>query len=227
MKDDDVEVSQHFFALRLTKEDVLSVLQALQNASVVTDSDNGQVVNNGGPSDIQSIVKTLGKKSLGGSATKATLSSGVVLISKPSVLHVPPWQMVSALLGGEPLRVATWWTKPEIPSTTASSSVGCWDNSLATPGAVENATTGTWESQQFGLTGGPGRNFNHAKVGVSTSSGHHYAIFGDMNQQGSLSGPNCASSQNGRGGLFYVVDDAQLSDGLKGLLTGSSAPSGP
>ncbi len=40
-------------------------------------------------------------------ATMARLSSGVVLISKPSDLNVPPWQMVSALLSGEPLRVAS------------------------------------------------------------------------------------------------------------------------
>jgi hypothetical protein len=45
-----------------------------------------------------------------------------------------------------------------------------------------------------------------------------------MNQQGSLSGPNCKSSQNGRGGLFYVVDNAQLFASLRDLLKGDSAP---
>jgi hypothetical protein len=45
-----------------------------------------------------------------------------------------------------------------------------------------------------------------------------------MNQQGSLSGPNCKSSQNGRGGLFYVVNNAQLFGSLQALLKGDSAP---
>lgn len=34
--DDDVQVSQHFFALALTKDDLVVVLKALENASVVT-----------------------------------------------------------------------------------------------------------------------------------------------------------------------------------------------
>jgi hypothetical protein len=117
--------------------------------------------------------------------------------------------MVSAMLGGEPLRAATWWTKPEIPTTTATTAVGCWDQSLGKPGAVEIATTGTWEGNTIGLEGMAEPNGNHAKIGVSTGA-HSYAIFGDMNQQGSLSGPNCKSSQNGRGGLYYVIDNAQL-----------------
>jgi len=66
--------------------------------------------------------------------------------------------------------------------------------------------------------------FNHAKIGVSTSGAHHFAIFGDMNQQGSLSGPNCKSSQNGRGGLFYVVDNESLSDSVAAVINGKTAP---
>jgi hypothetical protein len=45
-----------------------------------------------------------------------------------------------------------------------------------------------------------------------------------MNQQGTVSGPNCESSQNGRGGLFYVVDNLDLSDSLASLIKGESAP---
>ena len=138
--DNDVLVSQHFFALALTKPDVVAVLKALANASVVTDPAKLQIVNNGGPADIQALVNGLGKVSKSKTATTATLSSGVLLISKPSDLNVPPWQMVSALLGGEPLRAATWWANPEIPTTTASTPVGCWDKSLGAPGAVEIAT---------------------------------------------------------------------------------------
>jgi hypothetical protein len=45
-----------------------------------------------------------------------------------------------------------------------------------------------------------------------------------MNQQGSLSGPNCNSSQNGRGGLFYVVENADLFGSVRDLITGDTAP---
>lgn len=58
VKDDDVKVSQHFFALRLAKNDLVKVLKALKNASVVTDPTNRQIVNNGGPADVQDLVST-------------------------------------------------------------------------------------------------------------------------------------------------------------------------
>jgi hypothetical protein len=221
--DNDILVSQHFFALKLSKDDVVAVLRALVNASVVSDPAKVQIVSSGGPQDVQELVKSLGKKSASTSATLATLSSGVKLISKPSGLHVPPWQMVSAMLGGEPLRAATWWMSPEIPSTTADTHVGCWDASLGKPGAVAVATTGTWDGKTIGLEGGARPNGNHAKIGVSTGA-HTYAIFGDMNQQGALDGSNCDSSQNGRGGLFYVVEQEQLFNSVRDLLQGDTAP---
>src|SRR5262249_20944888 len=152
---------------------------------------NRQIVNNGGPAEIQSLVASLGAKTKGKQWTKETLSSGVQLISKPSALHVPPWQMVSAILGGVPLRTATWWTRPQISSTTEKSEIGCWDSKLGAPGAVEIALSGQWQGTVFGLKGGPGPDFNHAKVGVSIDGSHHYAIFGDLNQQGTVSGPKC------------------------------------
>lgn len=226
-KDNDVEVSQHFFALHLNKDDLVKVLQGLANASVVTDPQNRQIVSSGGPADIQQLVAKLGVKSTSTSYVSATLSSGVQLISKPSRLNVPPWQMVSAVLGDIPLRTATWWETPEIYSTDSSTSVSCWSPSLSTPGPVEIATSGTWAGKTFALTGGVGSNHNHAKLGVSTSGAKHYAIFGDMNQQGALSGKECDSSQNGRGGLFYAVIDSQLSDSLSSLLTGATAPTQP
>ena len=66
---------------------------------------------------------------------------------------------------------------------------------------------------------------NHARIGVSLPGGDkNYAIFRDMNQQGSLSGPNCKISQNGRGGLFYVVENKELSDSVSALLKGKTAP---
>jgi deoxyribonuclease II/SH3 domain-containing protein len=225
VQDNDVLVSQHFFALKLNKDDVLAVLNALKNASVVTDPQNPQIVSNGGPPDVQQLVIQLGAKSASTTFTKTVLSSGVELISKPSQLNVPPWQMVSAVLGGVSLRTATWWAAPKIYTTTSTTTIGCWDSSLGNPGAVEIATTGEWQGQHFGLTGGSGPNFNHAKIGVSTSGTHEYAIFGDMNQQGSTTTPKCSSSQNGRGGLFYVIEDADLAHSVTGLIAGSTAPS--
>lgn len=189
-KDNDVEVSQHFFAMKLTKDDLVKVLTALQNASVVTDVKNIQLVKNGGPDDVRVLVTHLGVKSQNSTVTQTTLSGGIQLISKPSSLNVPPWQMVSSILGGVDLRTATWWTNPAIDSTTADTKIGCWDSSLAIPGAVAIATTGEWGSAKFSLKGGPSPNSNHAKIGVSTSGERHYAIFGDMNQQGTISG-NC------------------------------------
>jgi Deoxyribonuclease II len=224
VKDNDVQVSQHFFSLRLTKDDLVKVLMALNNASVVTDPKNPQLVNSGGPADVQKMVATLGVKSASNTYSTTQLSTGVELISKPSKLNVPPWQMVSAILGGVPLRTATWWATPEIYSSTSSTTIACWDSSLKKPGAVEIATTGNWSGKEFGLKGGLGTNFNHAKLGVSTSTNDHYAIFGDMNQQGTLSGTNCASSQNGRGGIFYVVSNPQLSASLTSLISGGTAP---
>src|SRR5690242_15383849 len=262
--DNDVLVSQHFFALKLNKTDIVIVLKALANASVVTDPGKLQIVNNGGPPEIQELVRGLGEVSKSKTPLTARLSSGVILMSKPSDMNVPPWQMVSALLGGEPLRVASWWAAPEIPSTTATTPVACWDQSLGKPGAVEIATTGTWQGKTLGFDGVPQPSGNHAKIGVSACNRSHgmfagvnqqgtlwgphcestdylpergdfrrrcpfgncnrpYVIFGDMNQQGSLSGPNCGSSQNGRGGLFFAVQDIQLFNSVRDLLQGQSA----
>jgi Deoxyribonuclease II len=227
ISDNNVLVSQHFFALKLSKDDLVRVLGALKNASVVTDPSNPQIVNNGGPADVQELVAGLGVKSGSTTYTNEVLSSGVRLISKPSKLQVPPWQMVSAVLGGLSLRAATWWAAPKIYTTTATTDVTCWDDSLNKPGPVEIATTGHWAGKTFGLTGGSGPNFNHAKIGVTTSGEEHEVIFGDMNQQGAASGPRCSSSQNGRGGLFYVIDNGELFASVSELIAGGSAPTGP
>ena len=220
--DNNVKVSQHAFALQLTKDDVVAVLQALGNASVVTDISNPQIVKNGGPDDIVALVNALGVKSDSKTFLKTTLSDGTILLSKPSALPVPPWQMVSSLLGGIDLRAATWWTNPAIDTTTADSPLACWDASLTTkPGGVEIAKTGQWNGVSFNLTGGPGNDRNHAKIGVSTDATVHTVIFGDMNQQGNATDParKCSSSQNGRGGLFFVRSDPALWQSVNDLIT--------
>jgi len=231
--DDDVSNAQDFFALKLSRDDVKTVLGALAVASVSTDTSNAQIVNRvvGGtplPQDLEVLVDALGKQSTAKTYVNQTLSSGVRIIAKPSALHVPPWQFVSSLLGGEPLLTATWWANPPIASTHSQADVHCWDPSLATPsGEVDVALKGSWEGTAMSFTGGP----NHAKVGVSlATSAHHYAIFGDMNQQGQLgsaSSPNdpktCSSSQNGRGGMFFVLDNPNLAAGVLKMLSGQIA----
>lgn len=227
ISDNNILVSQHFFALKLTKDDLVKVLKALANASVVTDIHNRQVVSNGGPPDVQQLVNDLGAISGSEDVLVEKLSGGVELISKPSNLNVPPWQMVSAELGGVNLRAATWWQASKIWSTTKSTRIKCWSDSLSKPGAVAIATSGQFGGTDFGLKGGANVNGNHAKIGVSTSQGDHYAIFGDMNQEGTLSGEDCSVRQNGRGGLFYVIDDETLSGAVSGLINGETAPTHP
>jgi hypothetical protein len=227
VKDNDVEVSQHFFALRLNKADVVLMLEGLTNASVVTDPKNPQVVNNGGPPDIQQLVSGLGTKSSSTTVLTGMFSTGAELISKPSKLAVPPWQMVSSVLGGVSLRTANWWTNPDaLPSTTADTALLCWDNSLSKPGAVEIATSGHWKGTEFGLKGGVNPEGNHAKLGVSTSANSSYTIFGDMNQEGDIGGKKCSASQNGRGGMFFVMINPQLATSVAGLIAGGSASLG-
>lgn len=224
VKDDDVEVSQHFFCTAVNAQDIKSILGALQNASIATNPDDKQVCNNGGPEDIQNLVAQLSELSKSTTVFQSKLSNGMTLIGKPSRLHVPTWQMVSAQLNGLDLRVASWWSHPELPSTNQDTKITAWDNSLGQPGAVQIATTGQWADTTLGLEGGGGHNKNHAKFGVSQNTDQPLCIFGDMNQQGSLDEAHADTSQNGRGGLFFVVDNQTLWQSVSNLLKGDSAP---
>ena len=225
MERNNVLVSQHFFALRLKKPAVVTMLKALINANVATSAARSELVRNGGPAEIQTLVGQLGTAAKSKTPTVDKLPGGITVISKPSGLHVPPWQMVSALLGGVHVRAATWWTRPEIPSTTKATPIGCWSSSLGQPGPVEIATTGTWDGQPIGLRGSPSPQGNHAKIGVAQGT-KPLAIFGDLNQQGALSGgpSECDNSQNGRGGLFFVLSNRKLATSVGALITGETAP---
>ncbi|MFL5296276.1 MAG: deoxyribonuclease II family protein [Phenylobacterium sp.] len=231
--DNNASNAQDFFALKLSRDDLKAVLRGLAVASVSTDVANPQIVNtvvDGTPlpQDLAALVTPLGKVSNGKAYVDQTLSSGIRMIVKPSALHVPPWQFVSSVLGGEPLLTATWWANPPIASTRPGRDVYCWDASLTRPpGEVDVALAGAWDGVETKFTGGP----NHAKIGVSLPGGaHHYAIFGDLNQQGQLgskdapNGPKCGSSQNGRGGMFFVADNPTLAAGVARLITGKVAP---
>ena len=229
--------SQHFFALKLDKSDLIKVLTALQRAGVVTDPTKLQIVRNGGPEDVQELVNELGKlppKLKAGEQgpqeayfTKDELSTHVVLIAKTANLTAPPWQIVSAILDGTAERAATWWLTPRIYTTTKASKIGCLAPWLApkstmlktAPGPVAIALTGTWKDKEIKLNA----TTNHAKIGVSTAGDHHYVIFGDLNQQGTASPPDCGKSQNGRGGLFFVLDNKSLADSVTDLVDGDTA----
>jgi hypothetical protein len=223
--DNNVLVAQGFFALKLNRDDTLAVARALANSSVVTDPKNPQIVKNGGPDDIRRVVAGLGVKSRSQQMTRTVLSTGVTLLSKPSAINASPWHLVSSVLGGVDLRVATWWNKNDIPDTKAGKVPACWptQGNWRAPGAVRNAQLGNWDGTPLGLLGIGSQMGNHAKIGVSTSGSKPYAIFGDLNQEGALAGA-CAAKQNGRGGLFFVVEDKKLHDGVEALIS-TQAPS--
>jgi hypothetical protein len=223
----NLRASQHFFALKLDKSGLIKVLDALRNASVVTDPDQPQIVRNGGPAEVRQKVEALRMRIKKGDEKiiKVDLAPNVILISKPSGLHVPPWQMVSALMSNAGERTATWWTKPWIYSTTKATAVTCWDEDLLKskkPGPVAIAKTGSWDDREINLTAPS----NHAKIGTAVSDGKNYAVFGDMNQQGAIAPPGCERSQNGRGGLFFAVNDDKLFDSVRDLIDGDTAPTG-
>ncbi len=183
---------------------------------------------NGGPKEIQDLVAQLGQRpsgNIGGAKVLTSkLSSGVTMFSKTSGLHVPPWQMISAKLNSVGLRVASWWDVPWIPSTSQGQTPGCWSDDLGVPGEVQIAVTGLWNNVVLGLKGKM-PDGNHAKIGVSLDAKNPYCIFGDMNQQGALAGDAkaCGSSQNGRGGLFFVMSHPKLWKSLTTLLKGDTA----
>jgi hypothetical protein len=131
-------------------------------------------------------------------------------------------------------RTATWSASPQIYSTVNSTNIGCkigckigcmtlntaFSMKNKQPGAVDIANTGMWNGHGIGLIGGQ----NRAKIGVTTSGAKHYAIFGDLNQQGTIYPPHCERSQNGRGGMFFVVQNEDLFSTLSKLVEGDSEP---
>jgi Deoxyribonuclease II len=228
--------AQHFFALKLDKKGVMTVLEALANSNVVTNVHEPQIARIGGPDDVRALAEKLGEPPRALKPDKKTaadlkimqvaLTNDVTLISKPSNLNVPPWQMVSALLESESERTATWWAFPQIFSTKKSTAIGCWEGELKSqnkkPGDVVIALDGSFGGHKIKLIGGS----NHAKIGVTTSGSKHYAIFGDLNQQGSINAVKgrCDKSQNGRGGMFFVVQNEELFKTLSDMLEGEDEP---
>ncbi len=235
VNDNDVQLSQGFYSLKLNKGDVVQVLQALQTEGAVTDPANPQIAKIGGPQEVKDAAAKLGSSNKTSTFTQTALSSGVKVIAKAGGLAAPPWQFVSAVLGKVPLRVASFWQLDVINSTPGRTQPDCWPDAVksTSPGAVQIALTGIWNGTTIGLSGtaqksASGKNIgaNHAKLAVSTD-GSSLTIFSDMNQDGAISPVGtltCTSSQNGRGGLFFVVENVALHDSVAALLTGKSAP---
>ena len=163
-----VLVSQHFFALKLKQGRRGQSLTALQNASVVTDTHNPQIVKNGGPTDITVLVARLGVKSTGTAfhprhsfdwravdfkafrAPCATVANGV---------FGARWRLTkSCNLVGE----------PQIPSTTSSTTIDCWTR-RSHPWRSRNCNLRAVSGQDIWLKGLADADGNHAKIGVSTS----------------------------------------------------------
>jgi hypothetical protein len=219
----NLQFAQHFFALKLSPQDVVSVLQALVNSNVVTTIGESAIRHVGGPAPIVAAAKGLGKSNGSVTVTDTVLSSGVRLISKPPALAVPPWQLVSAELtpagapNGPDLRTATW-TPSTMPETTTPKDPACWGFSRHS-GAIGIARWGSFSNTAFKL----GSSSNHAKIGVSTAqSGPWYSIFSDLNEDGPLEPAGvpstCSKRQNGRGGMFFVIDNRALHDGVYALI---------
>jgi hypothetical protein len=187
VKDNNVLVNQHFFALRLTRQDVVKVLIALQNASVVTNPANSQFVSS---RNLRTFRFRPGRWS-------------------------PPFQAVMPC-APQPGGLAPQSIPRPHPCRLAAGT------NRGKPGAVQIATTGKWDEKTLGLEGGLGSDYNHAKIGVSISGTD--SIFGGMNQQGTLSGPQCGISQNARGGLFYILENQALHESIARLISGASAP---
>jgi hypothetical protein len=219
----NVQYGQDFFALKLTQSDTAAVLDALVNASVVTDPDVPQLARWNRTGMFADKLSKLGQKVSSVDYQDVTLSSGVRLISKASDLRVPPWQLISARLG-VPLRTSTWRANSPIPTTTDKTPIACWRSNLGKPRAVEIATTGKWKEGDLVKILKMSASGSHGKLGVSLDDSQRFTIFGDMNQQGDITGKKCDSAQNGRGGLFFVLTEPQLYQSMRDLLEGQTAP---
>ena len=60
------------------------------------------------------------------------------------------------------------------------------------------------------------------KPGAATTSGdNHYVIFGDLDRR-RINPPHCERGQNGRDGMFFVVENNDPFNTVTGLLEGES-----
>ena len=195
----NINNAQHFFSLKLDKKGVLAVLAGLKNASVATDPANGQIARLGGPQEIRDAAEALGQKPARKAPAKKTpedlkiiqtqLTPDVMLISKPSNLNVPPWQMVSALLDGasEAYGDVVGFASKSSSSTKKSTKIGCWEGRVE----VRQQESGRrhhrqerqlrWARAWLDRRAEPRRGWRD-HVGIERLR----LIFGDLNQQGTI-----------------------------------------
>lgn len=178
--------------------------------------------------------------------TAGAKPTALELVVKAEQNEVPPWLHVAHTLGAD-LAVASWvegsYGSGSICAgddySGATNQMCLADDALAlaldpsTGGAsqsVENALAATFTingtRRSWALWGDlTSDTASHAKYAVESSavepgaSSAGYVVSGDMNQQGFPCSTSCSGSQNGRGGLFFGVQDAELQASVQDLFT--------
>ena len=227
--------SQHFFALKLNKEDLLEGAAGDAKRERRHRSDNRQIAQNGGPPEIRDAAEELGKKPHEKLRHKkpddlkiiqTQLTADVMLISKPSNAERAA---LADGVGAARRRLRAHRHMVGLAADLLDQEVdqdrllgGHVEVRQKSPGDVIIAKNGTFGGRPLGLIGGQ----NHAKVGVVTSGRTSFSIFGDLNQQGTINPVKgkCDASQNGRGGMFFVVKNDELFKTLSDMLEGEDEP---
>ena len=197
-----VAFSQHFFALKLNKADVVTVLAGAAERERRHRSGKPQIVQRrpGGRSQWSRSRRAISKERRRSHQERASRGRDPDLEAvRPGMSRPGRWFRRCWAMPGE--RSATWWMKPWIYHQMARRGSMLGRATLGPkPGPVAIAGTGAGMSRDQ-----PHRPLNHAKFGTTTSADKRFSILGDLNQQGAIAPPGCDKSQNGRGGLFFVV----------------------
>ena len=159
------------------------------------------------------------------------------LFSHSAAYENPPWLLVANDLGVD-LGVASWWDFNYGQATLCSgddysnaTENYCLINNelglaLNTQGgaaqSVENAIAASFmvggADRAWALWGEFSGIASHAKFGVAGDQTSHWVVSGDQNSQGFDCSSACNGSQQGRGGLFFAVQDEALHESLYDLL---------
>ncbi len=131
---------------------------------------------------------------------------------KGSEDHFIPWSYVTAKLNAG-LRVLSWYSHPYTPPLCQGDTSGA--ASCAYPGfntiQIVNGLQLPDGSYSWCGHGAASNSGNHAKIGIGINS--NWVVFGDMNMQGTINS-YCDSSQMGRGGGFYAIQNQTLWNGF-------------
>ena len=200
-EDDNVEVSQHFFAFSVNKSGMSSWAAAVANAQLSVISQNNWI---------------FADTTVGGHSTTANLLTlqnlPVRLIVKGSKDFFIPWDYVTNSLGSS-VKALTWYASPTTPPIGTGSTMNCLYQSPARfdVDVVRSLQTPDGSFSWCGQ-GEASPTCNHAKIGVGIGTG--WVVAGSMNMQGNIDSTGCESSQMGRGGDFYGFQSPSLWNGL-------------